>query len=124
MGLSTIAGMMSSLKADFTPSASDCSRPNGPTRLGPTRICMRATTLRSTSTPISGMTIANTNRNTDLARTSQNGSLPNSDRSDMVVLPHGSRRAGGVDAAQPQHAARPDAEPVVELRAEIGRAHV
>ena len=34
--------MMSSLKASFRPSARDCSRPNGPTRLGPGRTCIRA----------------------------------------------------------------------------------
>ena len=39
--------MMSSLNASFRPSASDCSRPNGPTRLGPGRTCIRATTRRS-----------------------------------------------------------------------------
>ena len=45
--LSADLGMMSSLSASFTPSASDCSRPNGPCTLGPTRCCMRATTRRS-----------------------------------------------------------------------------
>ena len=32
------------------PSASGCSRPNGPTREGPQRFCMRPSTLRSSST--------------------------------------------------------------------------
>ncbi len=40
-------GMMSSLSASFTPSARLCSRPNGPTRFGPGRDCIRATTRRS-----------------------------------------------------------------------------
>ncbi len=45
--LSAAVGMMSSFSASFTPSASDCSRPNGPCTLGPMRCCMRATTRRS-----------------------------------------------------------------------------
>ena len=44
-------GMMSSLKASFRPSARDCSRPNGPTRFGPGRTGIRATTRRSYQTP-------------------------------------------------------------------------
>src|SRR5690349_18027233 len=46
-GLSASTGMISSLNASLTPSASDCSVPHGPTRLGPMRFCMRPTTLRS-----------------------------------------------------------------------------
>ena len=38
---------MSSLSASFTPSIKPISEPAGPTLLGPTRICMRATILRS-----------------------------------------------------------------------------
>ena len=45
--LSAAAGMMSSFSASFTPSARDCSRPNGPVRFGPSRLCIRATTRRS-----------------------------------------------------------------------------
>jgi hypothetical protein len=45
--LSAALGMMSSLSASFTPSASDCRRPKGPCTLGPTRCCIRATTRRS-----------------------------------------------------------------------------
>jgi hypothetical protein len=43
----TIAGVTSSLKNIFTPSTSVCSAPSGPTRFGPRRDCMRATTRRS-----------------------------------------------------------------------------
>ena len=45
--LSAALGIRSSLSASFTPSASDCSRPNGPCTLGPIRCCIRATTRRS-----------------------------------------------------------------------------
>ncbi len=40
---------MSSLKINFKPSASGCQMPNGPTRDGPQRFCMWATTLRSSN---------------------------------------------------------------------------
>ena len=40
-------GMTSSLKRNFRPSAMGCSRPNGPTRVGPGRIWTRAINLRS-----------------------------------------------------------------------------
>ena len=46
--LSAAFGMMSSFSASFTPSARDCSRPNGAVHgSGPGRDCMRATTWRS-----------------------------------------------------------------------------
>ena len=52
------AGMMSSFWMFLTPSASHWSKPWGPTRLGPTRDCMRAHTRRSSQlvTPASGAT--------------------------------------------------------------------
>jgi hypothetical protein len=40
-------GMIVSLTSSLRPSAKGCSRPNGPTRLGPMRICIAAITLRS-----------------------------------------------------------------------------
>ena len=46
-GASASVGMMSSLQQFFTPSASHCTKPCGPTRLGPTRDWMRAHTRRS-----------------------------------------------------------------------------
>ena len=46
-GLSTPAGISPSLRAILTPSARLCNMPSGPTRLGPTRICIQAMTLRS-----------------------------------------------------------------------------
>ena len=42
-------GRMISLKISFTASAIGCSRPNGPTRLGPGRICDQPMALRSHS---------------------------------------------------------------------------
>ncbi len=41
------AGRIVSLNSSLTPSAIGCSRPNGPTTLGPLRSCMAAITLRS-----------------------------------------------------------------------------
>ena len=43
------AGRIVSLANSFRPSASGCSRPNGPTLAGPVRSCMPAITLRSAS---------------------------------------------------------------------------
>ena len=40
-------GRMVSLKNSLRPSASGCSRPKGPTTLGPLRSCMAPITLRS-----------------------------------------------------------------------------
>jgi hypothetical protein len=48
-GLFAWLGIMSSLKMNFTPSASGWRNPNGPTRLGPSLSCMNALTLRSAS---------------------------------------------------------------------------
>src|SRR6185503_17456274 len=42
-------GTMSSLKIIFSPSAKGCNNPHGPTRFGPTRICIQLMTLRSMS---------------------------------------------------------------------------
>ena len=41
-GLSAAFGMMSSFSVSLTPSARLCSRPNGPSRFGPMRCCIRA----------------------------------------------------------------------------------
>ena len=41
------SGSRSSLKTSLVPSASVCSRPHGPARFGPTRLCMSEITLRS-----------------------------------------------------------------------------
>ena len=63
-GLLTKGGVMSSLKINFKPSASGCQIPNGPTREGPHRFWMCATTLRSASvvyaTPVSKTNMATT----------------------------------------------------------------
>ena len=47
MGLSAPAGMMSSLSMSLIGSATACSTPHGPTRIGPTLACMNARILRS-----------------------------------------------------------------------------
>ncbi len=44
---SASAGTRSSFKSSLTASATHCKKPPGPTRLGPTRLCMRAATRRS-----------------------------------------------------------------------------
>ena len=41
------SGSRSSLKMSLVPSAKVCSRPQGPARFGPTRLCMSEITLRS-----------------------------------------------------------------------------
>ena len=43
------AGKVSSLRMFLSPSAAGCSRPAGPTRLGPRRFCIQALTFRSIS---------------------------------------------------------------------------
>ena len=47
--LSAPSGMTISFSTNFRKSAKDCSRPNGPTMLGPLRICTPAQILRSAS---------------------------------------------------------------------------
>jgi len=42
--------MICSFENSFSTSATGCSSPNGPTRFGPTRSCMRAIALRSAHT--------------------------------------------------------------------------
>ena len=48
--LSARTGVMSSLIISFTASATGCRMPYGPTRMGPSRDCAHAITLRSSST--------------------------------------------------------------------------
>ena len=76
-GLSASAGMISSLKASFTPSASDCRMPHGPVRFGPIRFCIRPTTLRSNTIENSVMTTRNTNTASDLDQDHPEPSWPN-----------------------------------------------
>ena len=45
--LSARAGTMSSLSISLMGSARACNRPQGPTRIGPRRACMKARTFRS-----------------------------------------------------------------------------
>ena len=40
--ISAFSGMKSSFTSNFKPSAIGCSRPHGPTRIGPNRACMNA----------------------------------------------------------------------------------
>ena len=49
-------GMKSSLTINLIASAMGCSRPSGPTRLGPHRSCIHAESLRSSSTRYSAPT--------------------------------------------------------------------
>jgi len=50
IALSASDGMMSSFSRSLSASASGCSSPCGPTRMGPSRTWKSASTLRSTST--------------------------------------------------------------------------
>ena len=68
--------MISSLKASFTPSASDCRMPHGPTRFGPMRFCIRPTTLRSNTIENSVMSTRKTKTPSTLISEIQNGWLP------------------------------------------------
>ena len=65
-GLFANGGVMSSLKINFKPSASGCQMPNGPTRDGPQRFCMCATTLRSAKRRVGHAREQNEHRNHDL----------------------------------------------------------
>ncbi len=47
--LFALAGRMISLNSSLIPSATGCSRPAGPTRFGPMRICTQPMNLRSHS---------------------------------------------------------------------------
>ena len=75
--LSAAFGMMSSLSASFTPSASDWSRPKGPLTLGPMRCCIRATTRRSHQMLNSVSSTRTTKISTALMTISHHGSWPN-----------------------------------------------
>ena len=63
------------------PSTSDCSSPFGPTRLGPKRICIRPSTLRSIRMAASTVSSRKTKMATALITMSQIGSCPNAERS-------------------------------------------
>ena len=76
--LSASTGMMSSLKASFSPSARRCSQPPGPTRFGPGRCCIRPTTLRSQLIMNRVSTTPSANSATTLIRISQIGSSASS----------------------------------------------
>ena len=83
--LSAALGVMSSLSASLTPSASDCSRPKGPCTLGPMRCCIRATTRRSHQMLNSVSSTRTTNISTTLMRITHHGSLPKSLRSGLSI---------------------------------------
>src|SRR4051812_46710957 len=76
--LSAALGTMSSFSASFTPSASDCSRPNGPCTLGPMRCCIRATTRRSHQMLKSVSRTRTRKTRTALRPMTHHGSWPNS----------------------------------------------
>src|ERR1700751_3000789 len=59
-GLYTWGGVRSSFNRNLTPSASGCSKPNGPTYVGPHRFCIWPTTFRSSQT-VYATEVSNTN---------------------------------------------------------------
>src|SRR3984893_5605045 len=65
---SAVIGVMGSLNMSFSPSATLVRRPNGPQRLGPSRLCMWATTLRSNQTMNTTSTLSTRNTMRILAR--------------------------------------------------------
>ena len=73
--LSAPDGMMSSFRAHLIPSASDCNKPNGPTRFGPRRFCMKPKILRSAQINKSTVTSAKAKMIPAFARINQPGSL-------------------------------------------------
>ena len=75
--LSAAFGVKSSLNMSFMPSASDCSRPNGPFMVGPLRCCMTPTTRRSYQMVNSVMISKKARAKTALIKTSHQGSLKN-----------------------------------------------
>jgi hypothetical protein len=68
MPLLAPAGMTGSFITNFSRSAKDCSNPQGPTTLGPRRICTAAQILRSASSTYA-MTISNTTSISRLSNT-------------------------------------------------------
>src|SRR6187200_140440 len=72
--LSAAFGTMSSLRPSLMPSARDCSRPNGPWYFGPTRCCIRATTLRSPQIVSSVISTSRTNTRIALRPITHHGS--------------------------------------------------
>src|SRR5215217_1281789 len=64
--LSALLGRTSSLKNSLMPSARDWRTPKGPVRLGPTRVCMKATTRRSSQMVNSTVSIRAANTPTTL----------------------------------------------------------
>src|SRR5262245_32603981 len=75
-------GMMSSLRASLMPSARDWRMPKGPTRFGPTRICMNATIRRSAQIRSSTVTTRKMKTTSALMSTNHHGSAPKTDSSD------------------------------------------
>src|SRR6202789_2299449 len=69
------SGSRSSLKMSLVPSANVCSRPHGPARFGPTRLCMSEITLRSnqiiSAVATSSATKATTHLMMTMSQTSQ-----------------------------------------------------
>ena len=85
--------MMSSFSASLMPSASVCSRPNGPVRLGPGRCCMRPMTRRSNQMTTSVFSIRKTKIASALMTTSHHvvslkSAAPGPAVSSAVVMPH------------------------------------
>ena len=82
--LSAAEGIMSSFSANLTPSANAWIKPNGPTRFGPGRCCMRPTNRRSPQTDISVSNTQITKTINAFTTINQPGSAP---MSSAVVMP-------------------------------------
>ena len=98
--LSAACGVMSSFSASLMPSARPCSSPNGPTRLGPMRICIRATTRRSAQIMMSVATTRKPKMTTALMSDSHHG-VSASASVTLGVEPHRSPPSGDADDRSP-----------------------
>ena len=83
--LSAAVGVKSSLNISFMPSASDCSRPNGPFMFGPLRCCMKATMRRSYQMVNRVSTSRTTRANRALSSTTHQRSLKKTSRSRAFI---------------------------------------
>ena len=83
--LSAAVGVKSSLNISFMPSASDCSRPNGPFMFGPLRCCMNATTRRSYQMVNNVSTSSTTKANSAFSSTTHQRSFMKTSRSIGII---------------------------------------
>src|SRR5215217_1455921 len=113
--LSALLGRTSSLKNSLMPSARVWSTPKGPTRLGPTRVCMKATMRRSSQMVSSTVTIRAANTPTTLT------SMMNTSHTVPLIgaPPRGSPNPSGRSCRRLLH--RRDRDPQGRGRPEQGR---